>query len=148
VDAYRTPPSLTAVTDAVAVPEVEAPARPAPTKADPAVRRVLCIPDGRTARDGEAQSAFSKSIMISAVRCLLTYVVLPFIAPVLGVAAGVGPVLGLVIGIIAIIANVMTIRRFFAAEHRYRWAYAALSVSVIGLLSILIVKDLAELAGV
>ena len=73
---------------------------------------------------------------------------LPFIAPVLGVAAGVGPVLGMVIGIIAIIANVMTIRRFFAAEHRYRWAYAALSVSVIGLLSILIVKDLAELAGV
>ena len=144
----RTPPSLAAVTDAVAVTELDAPARPAPNKADLAVRRVLCIPEGRSARDGEAQRAFSTSILISAVRCLLTYVVLPFIAPVLGFAAGVGPVLGLVIGVIAIIANVMTIRRFFAAEHRYRWAYAALSLSVIGLLSILIVKDLAELAGV
>lgn len=144
----RTPPSLAAVTDAVAVPELDARARPAPTKADLVVRRVLCIPDGRTARDGEAQSAFSKSILISAVRCLLTYVVLPFVAPVLGVAAGVGPILGIVIGVIAIIANVMTIRRFFAAEHKYRWGYAVLSLSVIGLLSILIVKDLAELAGV
>jgi len=148
VGSSRVPPSLAAVTDAVAVPELDAPSRPAPTKADLVVRRVLCIPDGRTAQDGEAHSAFSKSILISAVRCLLTYIVLPFVAPVLGFAAGVGPILGIVIGVVAIVANVMTIRRFFAAEHRYRWGYAVLSLSVIGLLSILIVKDLAELAGV
>ena len=105
-------------------------------------------PTGAPPATARPSSAFSKSILISAVRCLLTYIVLPFVAPVLGFAAGVGPIIGIVIGVVAIVANVMTIRRFFAAEHRYRWGYAVLSLSVIGLLSILIVKDLAELAGV
>ncbi|HEX6235980.1 MAG TPA: hypothetical protein VFZ68_02235 [Acidimicrobiales bacterium] len=115
--------------------------------ADVAVRRVLRIPDGPAATEGAAQRAFSTSIAVSAVRCMLTYIVLPFVAPALGLAAGVGPALGIPIGLVAIAANVMTIRRFWAADHRWRWGYSAISLSVIALLVVLLVHDAAVLTG-
>jgi hypothetical protein len=63
---------------------------------------------------------------------------------VLGFAAGVGPVIGIPIGVAAIVCNVLTIRRFWAADHRWRWAYTALSLTVISLLVVLMVNDLAS----
>ena len=85
--------------------------------------------------------------MVSATRCILTYIVLPFVAPVLGFAAGVGPIIGIPIGIVAIVCNVLTIRRFWAADHRWRWAYTALALTVISLLLVLMAKDLASVFG-
>jgi hypothetical protein len=128
----------------VTVQNVATAPRPA---ADVAMRRLLRIPDGRTATDGDAQRAFSTSVLVSAVRCVLTYLVLPFIAPALGLATGVGPAIGIPIGAVAIACNVMTIRRFWAADHRWRWAYTALAVTVIALLLVLMVRDVATLVG-
>lgn len=115
--------------------------------ADVAVRRLLRIPDGPAAPEGAAQRAFSTSILVSATRCLLTYIVLPFVAPALGLAAGVGPAIGIPVGIVAIFFNVSTIRRFWAADHRWRWVYTAIALSVIVLLAILLVEDIASLIG-
>jgi hypothetical protein len=115
--------------------------------ADAAVRRLLRIPDGPAAPEGAAQRAFSTSMLVSATRCLLTYIVLPFVAPALGLAAGVGPAIGIPVGIVAIVCNVLTIRRFWAADHRWRWAYTAISLSVIVLLTILLVEDITSLIG-
>lgn len=59
------------------------------------MRRILRIrerPAGVTA--ASAYSAFQKSMLISAVRCTLTYVVFPFVLPAVGFATGVGPWLG------------------------------------------------------
>jgi hypothetical protein len=115
--------------------------------ADVAVRRLLRIPEGQTSTEGAAQRAFSTSVLVSAVRCVLTYLVLPFVAPALGLAAGVGPAIGLPVGGVAIACNMMTIRRFWAADHRWRWAYSALSSTVIALLVVLMVRDVATLIG-
>ena len=115
--------------------------------ADVAVRRLLRIPDGPPAPEGAAQRAFSTSILVSATRCLLTYIVLPFLAPALGLAAGVGPAVGIPIGIVAIAFNILTIRRFWAADHRWRWAYTAIALTVIALLLVLMVEDILDLVG-
>jgi hypothetical protein len=115
--------------------------------ADAAMRRLLRIPEGHTATEGAAQRAFSTSVMVSAVRCVLTYLVLPFVAPALGLAAGVGPAIGIPVGIVAIVFNVMTIRRFWAADHRWRWAYTGLALTVIALLLVLMAQDLTSLLG-
>jgi hypothetical protein len=113
--------------------------------ADVAVRRLLRIPDGPPAPEDAAQRAFSTSILVSATRCLLTYIVLPFLAPVLGLAAGVGPALGIPIGVVAIGSNVLTIRRFWAADHHWRWVYTAIALTVIALLLVLMVDDIFDL---
>jgi hypothetical protein len=115
--------------------------------ADVAVRRLLRIPDGPAAPEGAAQRAFSTSILVSATRCLLTYIVLPFVAPALGLAAGVGPAVGIPIGVVAIGCNVLTIRRFWAADHRWRWAYTAIALTVIALLLVLMVEDILDLVA-
>ena len=65
--------------------------------ADAAMRRLLRIPEGHTASEGAAQRAFSTSVLVSATRCILTYLVLPFLLPVLGLAAGVGPAIGMML---------------------------------------------------
>jgi hypothetical protein len=101
--------------------------------------------DDRAASDAAAQRAFSTSILVSATRCLLTYVVLPFVAPALGIAADVGPGLGITIGLVAMGSNVLTIRRFHAAQHRWRWAYTAIAVCVIVALGVLMAGDIAAL---
>jgi hypothetical protein len=115
--------------------------------ADTAVRRLLRIPDGPPAPVNAAQRAFSTSILVSATRCTLTYIVLPFLAPALGLAAGVGPAIGIPIGVVAIGSNVLTIRRFWAADHRWRWAYTAIALTVITLLLVLMVEDILDLVG-
>jgi hypothetical protein len=115
--------------------------------ADTAVRRLLRIPEGPPAAENAAQRAFSTSILVSATRCLLTYIVLPFLAPIMGLAAGVGPAVGIPIGVAAIGSNVLTIRRFWAADHRWRWAYTAIALTVIALLLVLMVEDILDLVG-
>jgi hypothetical protein len=115
--------------------------------ADVAVRRLLRIPDGPPAPEGAAQRAFSTSILVSATRCLMTYIVLPFVAPALGLAAGVGPAIGIPIGVLAIGCNILTIRRFWAADHRWRWAYTAIALTVIALLLVLMVVDILDLVA-
>jgi len=113
------------------------------------MRRLLRLPPSgaRPVPDGAAHRAFSTSILVSGTRCLLTYVVFPFLAPALGLAAGVGPAIGLVIGVVAIGANVASARRFWAAEHPRRWAFTAVAASVIVLLCVLVVRDVADLVA-
>ena len=98
-------------------------------------------------QEAAAEKAFSTSILISATRCLLTYVVLPFVAPLVGIAKDVGPGFGIAIGVVAIGSNVLTIRRFHRAQHRWRWAYTAIAVTVIAMLLVLMARDIADLIG-
>ncbi len=112
------------------------------SRADELVRRVLRIRERPPhVTSASAYTAFQRSMLISAIRCTLTYVVFPFVLPAVGFATGVGPWLGIVIGVVAIGCDVFTIRRFFAVDHRWRWHFAAIALSVIGLLSVLLVQD-------
>jgi len=92
----------------------------------------------------DAEKAFSTSVVISGIRCLLTYIVLPWLLPAIGLAKGWGPVLGLVVSPVAIVFNVLSIRRFHRSGHRYRWPISAVNVAIIGLLVVLVVRDLAD----
>lgn len=85
------------------------------------------------------------SILVSATRCLLTYIVLPFVAPAVGFAAGVGPWFGLSLSAVGVAANVVSVRRFWRAGHRWRYHYSALAAVFIVLLCILAVGDVNEL---
>ena len=114
--------------------------------ADQFMRRLLRIPADRAkGTRKEANKAFSTSILVSAVRCILTYIVLPFVAPVLGIAKDVGPWIGIPIGVAAIVCNVLSMRRFWAADHKWRWAYTGIATVVIGFLLVLMATDAAEL---
>jgi hypothetical protein len=117
--------------------------------ASPADRAPQSGPESAKPRptEADARRAFSTSMLVSATRCLLTYIVLPFVAPLLGIAGDVGPGLGIAIGLVAVVSNCLTIRRFHAAQHRWRWGYTAIAVCVIIGLTVLMVQDLIDLIG-
>jgi hypothetical protein len=92
-----------------------------------------------------AHTAFQRSMVVSALRCTLTYLVFPLLLPLVGIAAGVGPALGVCIGVLAITCDVFAIRSFFAADHRWRWYFAALIVTVVVFLVVLLVRDVSQL---
>ena len=94
-----------------------------------------------------ATRTFSVSMVVSGVRCVLAYVVFPWLLPVLGVTGGVGPGVGLAIGTVAIGFNVWSIVRFWRADHRLKWLVIPINVAVIVLLLVLVGFDINNLAG-
>lgn len=92
-----------------------------------------------------ATRAFSWSIVISGIRCLLTYVIFPWVLPAVGVAGGVGPGIGLVVGLVALVSNVASIRRFWRADHKWKWPITVVNSSVFVLVTILVVNDIRDL---
>lgn len=130
---------------------LQAPVVAARPPADRFMCRLLGLPaEGPVAKPtaserAEVNRAFSQSILVSAVRCVLTYLVLPFVAPAVGFAKGVGPWIGIPLGLVAIAFNIKSMRRFWRANHRYRWAYTAVGGTVIALLLVLMATDVAEL---
>lgn len=88
-----------------------------------------------------AQRAFSTAMLISGIRCVIAYILLPFVAPIIGLAPGVGPWLGILIGTVAIVANVFSIRRFARSNHRLRRPVIAINIAVIAFMLVLIAID-------
>lgn len=107
---------------------------------DQAATRTSEAIDTRTS-DREAQRIFSWSIVISGIRCLIAYILLPFVLPFLGLSPNVGPWLGIAIGLVAIVANVYSIRRFARSTHRLRKLVIGINITVIALLVVLLAID-------
>jgi hypothetical protein len=112
---------------------------------DRRMKRLLRLPvDGPSGSSTSARKVFEVSIWISATRCLLTYVILPFIFPIIGVSAN-DHAIGLPVSVVAVIADVASIRRFWRADHKYRWHYTALAGTIICAMLVLITGDLLDL---
>ena len=97
--------------------------------------------------ENEAARLFSLSIVISGTRCLLTYIVFPWVLPLLGIAGGVGPVVGVVVGVVAIAFNLLSIRRWRASGHAWRVPLMTLNSVVIVFLLVLVALDVSELVS-
>lgn len=118
------------------------------SRADETMRRLLRIPDDRAPIDeSDTHRIFSASIFLSALRCLVSYIVLPVLLPAIGVARGVGPAIGIPIGVLALTFDYLGIRRFWLADHRQRWAFSALYAVVGTMVLVLVVVDIVHAVG-
>ena len=86
-------------------------------------------------------------MIISTIRCTLTYLVFPFALPALGLVTDTGVVISIVIGVLAMVCDIFSIRRFFAADHKWRWHFSTVALIVICMLGILLVKDVVHMVG-
>ena len=123
------------------------------SRVEPMVRRLLLVPEGRpagcpvpAADEAATHRLFNFSIALSGLRCLLGYVVLPIVTPAVGAAAKVGPVVGVPVAVVALFFDVMALRRFWAANHRWRWGISLVYVAVMSMVLALLVGDLVHLA--
>jgi hypothetical protein len=102
-------------------------------------------PVSRRKQEEQARNAFRTSMLISGTRCLITYLLLPALAPILDLTGSLGPVLGLIVGAVSMTAIVFSIRRFWAVRSKWRWAYTVIGVAVFGLLVVQAAIDIAAL---
>jgi hypothetical protein len=130
---------------AIAPPRLSPAPRSAP---DTAMRHLLRIPDTQPAiRESETHRIFSASIFLSALRCLLSYIVLPIVLPAIGLASSVGPAIGIPVGMLALVFDYLGIRRFWLANHHQRWMFSAIYAAVGGMVLALVIIDIVHLVS-
>ncbi len=115
------------------------------SRADQAMRHLLRVPEEAGALpESSTHRIFGASILLSATRCLLSYIVLPILLPLLGLAKGVGPIVSIPVGVLALTFDVLGIRRFWLADHHQKWMFSALYAVVGTMVFALLVVDIVD----
>jgi hypothetical protein len=116
------------------------------SKADQAMRHLLKVPEERKPiPESDTHGIFGTSILLSATRCLLSYLVLPILLPFLGLAKDVGPWIAIPIGVLALTFDVIGIRRFWLADHHQKWLFSAIYAVVGAMVLTLLIVDVVSI---
>lgn len=94
-----------------------------------------------------AERAFGFSLIFSGVRCVLQYVILPFVLPVIGVTIEAAVPLVLAINIVAVFFILYSVRRFWEINYKYKWQYLPLAFVALIILGVFIALDMNVLLG-
>jgi hypothetical protein len=97
-------------------------------------------------RSGEgAHHTFRISVVISALRCVITYVAVPVLVPILSLSGWVAAPIGLALCAVAAVTGVVSLRRFWRADHSHRWTYTVFIAVVFVILAVSTVTELNRL---
>lgn len=86
-------------------------------------------------------------MIVSGIRCLVTYLLVPVLVPIIGFAGIVAAPIGILLCIVAGVSGVYSVRRFWASNHRCRWMYTWFIAIVFVVLAIALVTDIARIVG-
>jgi hypothetical protein len=111
--------------------------------ADRVARKVLLL----EGTDPQALFSLKGSLLLSAVRCVLVYAVLPASAALFGFSAAVAAPVGVVVSSVAIVLSIHSLRRVWRADWAYRWAYTAFIGLVLTMLVTFLVMDVRTILG-
>lgn len=90
---------------------------------DRVMRRLLGITELNQSSSQGAHRAFRIAVVVSAVRCLITYLMIPILVPILSLSGWVAAPIGIALCAVAVINGTVAVRRFWFSDHRYRWMY-------------------------
>jgi hypothetical protein len=112
------------------------------TPADRFMRRLLRVGDvvDKNAILGARRNT-TTAIVVSGIRCIITYLLIPILAPIVGLSGAASAPITIGLSLVAIYMGVSGVRRFWIADHRARWAYTAFIGVIVVLLLIGIVVD-------
>ena len=118
------------------------------TPADRFVRRLLRVGDvvDKNAIFGARRST-TTAIVVSGVRCTITYLVIPILAPFFGFLDALDAPISIVLSSLAIVMGIRGVRRFWIADHRARWSYTAFIGVVLALLLVAIAIEVTNLVS-
>ena len=109
-------------------------------RSDAALERVPAAPR-------RAENALTVSLLFSGVRCILQYALLPFLLPILGIAADAALPILLLINALAILAIYFSLRRFWSIGYARRWTYLAVAAAALLFLLAFTVYDIIKLSA-
>lgn len=82
------------------------------------------------------------SLIISAVRCVITYAIIPAMAPLITGLGGLAAPIALVLSLVAAVMAIVSLRRVWLADWARRWGYTIFIGIVLVLLGVTMVFDL------
>ncbi|RKE66580.1 hypothetical protein BXY47_0553 [Dietzia kunjamensis] len=109
--------------------------------ADRAMRRLLGVRAVDRKAGSGAHRAFRISVMVSAVRCLITYLAIPILVPLLSLSGWVAAPVGIALCVVAVVNGVVSVRRFWASDHAKRWMYTGFMAVVFAILAVAMVSE-------
>ena len=121
------------------------------SRADSIMSRLLFVSpsaDLTASQTRRAENALTLSLMFSGLRCILQYVLLPFLLPIVGVAADAAVPVLLLINLIAMASIFFSLRRFWTIGYKHRWGYLAVALTALTLLLAFTLHDLMKLQAV
>ena len=124
-----------------------------PSRADSIMTRLLLIGDiaypaadeAPGARTRRAENALTISLLFSGARCILQYVLLPFLLPIVGIAADAAVPILLLINLVAMASIFLSLRRFWTVGYKHRWSYLWVAIAALCLLIAFTAYDIAKL---
>lgn len=87
------------------------------------------------------ERAFTFAILLSALRCTVQYVVLPFVLPWIGVVAAIPPWVTLALSLVAFVSLARSVRTLWRLRHAQRWSYLVLAFVVLAALALFVFVD-------
>lgn len=92
-----------------------------------------------------AQRALNYALLLSALRCTMQYVMLPFVLPWIGVAATIPPWVTLALGALALGSLARNVRYLWRVRHARRWSYLVLASIMAAALLVFVTVDVRAL---
>jgi hypothetical protein len=121
----REPHSRPAQVAAFAVPNASPVALPASGQTDRSLGRIIKF-----------------SLLISATRCLLTYVLIPVLSPLIQPTLGAEPRIAIPLSGVALWVDARAVRGFWRRGHRWRWKITAVYGVLMAGIVVLLAQDL------
>lgn len=113
--------------------------------ADRFMRRLLGVSSAARTSSSGAHRAFRISVVLSGIRCLITYVLVPILVPLLSLAGWVAAPIGIVLCSYAVINGIVSMKRFWGADHPQRWMYTFFMLVVFVVLALALVSEFSRL---
>lgn len=92
-----------------------------------------------------AKRALTAGLAFSAVRCILMYVILPFVLPLIGLTGVFAVRADIIINLVAMAALGYSVRKFWRINYRHKKAYTFVAAAALVMLVGFILLDLQEL---
>jgi hypothetical protein len=116
------------------------------TPAEMVMRGVAPAPQTPTRPDRHLHKQVRFSIVISGSRCLLSYVVIPVLSPLVQPTLGHDPSMVIPLSVVALFFDARAIRSFWRSDHRWRRMVIAGYVLLIAGIALLLAHDIWRLA--
>lgn len=108
-------------------------------------------PEAAVANDATAEQsahrAIRLSLVISGVRCLATYLLIPFLVPLVSFLGDIAAPLGIALSLVAMVSGFYGVRRFWKSNHRGKWLYTVVMAFVFVILAAFLVSDINRLVS-
>ncbi|PJF36737.1 MAG: hypothetical protein CUN49_03950 [Candidatus Thermofonsia Clade 1 bacterium] len=111
----------------------------------PSAGRPSAVPAHADQPPPAAERAFNLSLAISGVRCIIQYMILPFVLPLIGLAANWAVPISLAVNLIAVAAIFFSLRRFWQTNYKGKWQYLIIALFALFFIAVFVYSDLTKL---